>query len=67
MTYKHIIWLYIIISDVLQSFSTCSSGITSFVYVFIYLCSMVESGPSGCLQSVPFTGDHQGAAATYWP
>ncbi len=40
MTYKHIIWLYIIISDVLQSFSTCSCGITSFVYVFFFTCAL---------------------------
>lgn len=29
-----------------------------------YLCRTVESGPSGCLQLAPLTGNHQGAAAT---
>lgn len=29
-----------------------------------HLCRTVESGPSGCLQLAPLTGNHQGAAAT---
>lgn len=64
-TDKHIIGVYSIVAVVLQSFTACSCDI-AYIY-FLYLCSMVESGPSGCLQSAPFTGDHQGAAATYWP
>lgn len=30
-----------------------------------YLLRMLEPGPSGCLQLAPFTGNHQGAAATW--
>lgn len=29
-----------------------------------YLLEIFESGPSGCFQLAPFTGNHQGAAAT---